>query len=209
MQQKLEKWRRWIEIIHKDAEDMLESQYIFSVYIEIVKNNQMIQSPSDFHWWIRKNYVSHIAMSIRRQAEWKDPDIISLGKLLHEIQKNPEVITRKWYQDTFNYDWSGSDFTNVAGTGNQFDPEIARKDLAKLTGLTEKIGKFGDRRIAHNSKQPVPEVKFEEVDNFIKEFEAVLKKYILLFTASGYTGIRPIPQYDIEEIFTHAWIAKT
>jgi hypothetical protein len=208
MQQKLEKWLRWIEEIHKDAEELLQSQYIFSTYLEIIKNNPDIESPSDFHWWTRDNYVSYIAMSIRRQAEWKDPDIISLGKLLHEMQQSPEVITRQWYKDTFQYDWSDSDFSNVAGTGAHFDPLIAQKDLETLTNLSQNIIRFTDRKIAHKSKQPAPTVKFEEVDVFIAGFEKILKNYILLFTASGYTGLRPIHQYDWEEIFTKPWIKK-
>ena len=209
MQQKLEKWLIWIETIHKDAEQLLQSQYIFATYLEIVKNNPDIESPSDFHWWTRDNYVSYITMSIRRQAEWKDPDIVSLGKLLHEIQESPEIVTRKWYISTFQYDWGDTDFTKVAGTGECFDPAIAQKDLDTLTTLSQNITKFADRKIAHNSKQPVPTVKFEEVDTFIAEFEKILKKYILLFTASGYTGLRPIHQYDWEEIFTKPWIKKS
>jgi hypothetical protein len=208
MQQKLEKWQRWIGEIHKDAEEILENQHNFSVYTEIVNNNTEIQSPSDFHWWIRNNYVSSIAMSIRRQAEWKDPDILSLGKLLHELQIEPEVLTRKWYQDTFSYDWSGSDFTHNAGTGVHFDPEVARKDLEALGNLSQNITQYADRKIAHRSRQPIPIVTFNEANSFIEEFERILKKYIILFTAKGFTGIRPIPQYDPEEIFTKPWIKK-
>lgn len=208
MQQKLEKWLKWIAEVHKDAEELLQSQYIFAAYVELVKNNPDIESPADFHWWTRNNYISYIAMSIRRQAEWKDPDIISLAKLLHEMQESPEVVTRQWYKDTFQYDWSDTDFNNVAGKGAHFDPLIAQKDLETLTILSLNITKFADRKIAHKSKQPVPTVKFDEIDGFIAEFEKILKKYILLFTASGYTGLRPIHQYDWEKIFTKPWIKK-
>jgi hypothetical protein len=148
-------------------------------------------------------------MSIRRQAEWKDPDIICLGKLLHEMQENPEIVTRKWYINKFQYDWGNTDFTKVAGTGEHFDPAIAQKDLYTLTTLSQNITQFVDRKIAHNSRQPVPTVKFEEVDTFVAEFEKILENYILLFTASSYDGLRPIFQYDWEEIFTKPWIKKS
>lgn len=210
MQQKFEKWLKWIEIIHKDAEELLQSQYIFSQYLDIVKNNPNIQSPDDFHWWVRNNYVSFVAMSIRRQVEYKDPDIISLGKLLIELQHNPEIVTRKWYKTLYKGStaeaWADSDFTSVAGSGEYFDSKIAEKDLSQLISMAEGITKFADRKIAHSSKQPVPLVKFNEVDTFIREFEEILKKYILLFTSSGYLSIRPIHQYDWEEIFTKPWI---
>src|SRR5260370_38591736 len=161
MQQKLEKWLKWLGEIHKDAEDLLESQHMFLTYIEIVKKNPDIESPADYHWWIRNNYISFIAMSIRRQAEWKDPDIISLGKLLKELEENPEVVTREWYKKTFSYDWDDVDFTKAAGEGDYFNPEIAKKDLTTLTTLSQNITQFADRKIAHKSKQPVPIVKFE------------------------------------------------
>jgi len=206
MQQKLEKWLKWIHEIHKDAEELLEAQYIFATYIEIVKNNSTIEAPADFHWWVRNNYISFIAMSIRRQAECNDPNIISLGKLLYEMQIEPKLITRKWYKETFNYDWSNADFTRVAGSGEYFNPEIARNDLETLRMLSQNITQYADRKIAHRSKQQIPTVRFDEVDAFIREFEKILKRYISLFTASGYTQLRPIPQYDWTEIFTKAWI---
>jgi len=212
MKQKLEKWLKWIEIIHKDAEDLLQSQYIFSQYIEIVKNNPTIQRPEDFHWWVRNNYVSYVAISIRRQVEYKDQDIISLGKLLNELKQNPEIISREWFKSLYKgsiaADWADSDFNRVAGSGDHFDAKIAEKDLSSLILLAEGITKFADRKIAHSSKQPVPIVKFAEVDSFIKEFEEILKKYILLFTAAGFETLRPIYQYDWEIIFTHKWIVE-
>lgn len=208
MKQKLEKWLRWLDIIQKDTEDLLDKRHIFSGYIEIVKNNTNIQDPSDFHWWVRDNYVASIAMCIRRQVD-TDPDVITLGKLLKEIQNEPQVITKAWHRSLYKNlgpDMADKDFEDIAGNGIFFDPAVAERDLKKLVDLAENITKFADRTIAHNSKQPIPVVKFRDLDAFIEEFEKMLIKYILLFTGSGYIGILPTRQYDWEKIFYHKWI---
>lgn len=208
MKQKLEKWLRWIEIVHKDTEDLLDNQYIFSKYIEIIKGNPKIQEPSDFHWWVRNNYVSSVAMSVRRQID-TDPDVITLGKLLKEMVESPQTLTKAWHRTLYKNlgpSWADKAFEDIAGNGEFFDPEVAKNDFEKLVNLSEGITKFADRRIAHKSKQPIPDVKFKEMNDFIEEFENMLKKYILLFTGSGYVQLRPEYQYDWEEIFYHKWI---
>lgn len=208
MKQKLDKWLRWLDIIQKDAEDLLDKRHIFSRYIEIIKGNQNIQEPSDFHWWVRDNYVASIAMGIRRQVDI-DKDVITLGKLLTEIQETPQVITKQWHRTLYKNlgsGWADKAFEDIAGSGNFFDPAVAERDLKKLADLAEKISKFADRTIAHKSRQPIPIVKFRDLDVFIEEFEKMLIKYILLFTGSGYVGILPTRQYDWEKIFYHKWI---
>ena len=208
MNQKLEKWLRWLEIIHRDAEELLDNQYLFSAYIGIIKNNPKIQEPSDFHWWVRDNYVNSVAMSIRRQVD-TDSDVITFGKLLKEIQETPQTITKEWHRSLYKNlgpQWADKEFEDIAGNGKFFDPKVAGNDFRTLVDLAKGVTKFADRRIAHKSKQPIPVVKFLDLDTFIDNFEKMLIKYILIFTGSGYTGILPIRQYDWEKIFYHAWI---
>ena len=208
MKQKLEKWLKWLDIIQKDAEDLLDKKHIFSRYIEIVKNNPNIQEPSDFHWWVRDNYVASIAMCIRKQID-TDPDVVTLGKLLTEIQKAPQIITKEWHRSLYKNlgsRYADQAFWEIAGKGDFFDPAVAESDFKKLSKLAEGVTKFADRRIAHKSKQPIPVVKFKEIDVFLEEFEKILIKYILLFTGSGYVGILPTRQYDWERIFYNTWI---
>jgi len=49
---------------------------------------------------------------------------------------------------------------------------------------------------------------FNEVDSFIETLEAITKKYILLFTASGYVELLPTWQYDWDIIFKTKWIKE-
>lgn len=210
MKQKLEKWLRWIEIIQEDAEEILQSQHIFRSYVEIVTRNPKIQKPSDFHWWVRNNYVSYISMSVRKQID-SDPDVITIGKLLQELQNSPGALTRKWHRGlytTLGSNIADESFDKIAGKGDCFDASIAKNDYSELEKISGNIIKYVDRRVAHKSKQPVPEVKFDEIDDFVTKFEKILRKYILLFTASGYAGLRPEFQYDWQKIFNYPWNQK-
>lgn len=205
------KWIEWIEVIHDNIEDLLISQHIYKTYLEIVKNNPEIQSPIDFHDWVRKNYASSIAIHIRRELDDTHSDVISLKRLLVQIQKNPQVITKEWFRSLYKgsnaEDFADVDFEKVAGKGEFFDPEIAKQDIEKLEQLGNHIEDYAILRIAHNSKKTITkDPTYDDLDAFIKEYESIVKNYILLFTASGYTSLTPTWQYDWESIFTKAWI---
>lgn len=202
----LEKWTRWIDSMHKDVEKILINRMFYKKYLEIVKNNSEIQTPSDFHIWIRENYVASIVSAIRRQLDTRS-DIVSMAKLLSEIKNNNQILTREWYKNLHNYDWADADFTNAAGNGDFFDKKIVKRDLAELAKLGEDIKEYANTYISHKSKIEMIKVPtFNDVDKFIDKLEEIMKRYILLFTASGYSELLPTWQYNWEEIFTKKWI---
>ena len=204
------KWIEWIGIIHGNIEELLTSQHIYKTYLEIVKNNPEVQSPSDFHDWVRKNYASAVAIHIRRELDMGS-DVVSLKKLLSEMRDNPQVITREWYKGLYKGSnaegFASGTFNTVAGTGDTFDSKIAIQDIEKLEQLGKHIKDYATSRIAHNIQKPLEkDPTYDDLDIFIKEYESIMTKYILLFTASGYTSLTPTWQYDWEEIFTKPWI---
>lgn len=211
---KFKKWLEWIEQIKDDTEALLINKAIHERYLEIVKANPEIQSPSDFHEWTVRNYGSFMVMAIRRQLD-TDSDVVSLRRLLEELKDNPALLTKKWFRSLYS-DLDGKlpvpgeafadgDFKQHAGQLEHFDPKIAEEDLAKLEELGKNITKFANKKIAHNTKVQVA-VTLNEINTFIEEFEHIVKKYILLFTAAGYDSLTPVWQYDWEEVFTKVWI---
>lgn len=208
----LKEWVEWIGVILGNIKNLLTSQEIYNTYLEIVKNNPEIQSPIDFHDWVRKNYASSVAIHIRRELDI-GPDVISLKRLLTEIQKNPQVITKAWFRSLYKRSnaeyFADGDFKTVAGKGDFFDSKIATQDIEKLEALGKHIKDYATYRIAHNIEKPIAkDPTYEDLDTFIEEYESIVKKYILLFTASGYTSLTPTWQYDWEEIFTKPWIKQ-
>lgn len=206
----LDKWIEWIEIIHNNIETLLTSQHIYKTYLEIVKKNPEIQTPVDFHDWVRRNYASSVAIHIRRELDMGS-DVISLKKLLTEIQNDPHLITKDWFTSLYKGSnaegFAGGDFEKVAGNGGTFNPEIATQDIKKLEDLGKHIKDYATYRIAHNIAKPITkDPTYDDLDAFIKEYENIVKNYILLFAASGYSSLTPTWQYDWENIFTKPWI---
>lgn len=202
----IQSWAEQINKIKTDTERMLINRYFLKEYFNIVRGNNQIQKPRDFHDWVTGNYYCSIVMNIRRQLDIRN-DSISLLKLLKEIETTPEALSRYWYKTTHNYDWADADFTNNAGSGLFIDKKILTKDIKELKNLGHRIEKFGDEYFAHSSKQPTTsKLTLKEVDNFIDQFESVLKRYYLLFTGSGYTTFLPVWQYDWQKIFEYSWI---
>ena len=212
MNPKLKKWLDWIEKIQENAHDLLMDQHLFQEYSEIIRKNPAIQRPSDFHDWVRKNYASSVALHIRRQLDM-DSDSISIKRLLTEIQNDPQILTKEWHRSlykTLGPSYADKDFEDIAGQGEFFDPNIAKEDIEKLDTLGEHIEKYATRRLAHNSNRPIQtDPTYNDLTNFINEFEQIMKKYILLLTASGYESLLPVWQYDWAEIFTKPWIKNT
>jgi hypothetical protein len=203
------KWGGWIDSIHKDVEKLLSDREIYRRYLEIVKNNREIQSPADFHIWVRENYVASVVTAIRRQLDTRK-DVVSLMRLLIEIRNHNQILSRDWYKNTHQYDWADVDFTNVAGNGTFFDNKIADEDIKQLELLGKSIQEYSHKYVAHKSKDQMKKIPtFDDVDKFIEKLEEITKKYILLFTASGYTGLLPTWQYDWDIIFKEKWIKES
>lgn len=202
----LNKWSFWVDSIHKDVEKLLTDREIYKRYLEIVKSNKEIQSPSDFHIWVRENYVASVVTAIRRQLDTRK-DVISLMRLLIEIKSHNQILTRDWYKNAHNYDWADGDFTDVAGGGSFFNRSIVEKDLKELKTLGKDIEKYANTYITHKSKDQMTKLPtFKDVNNFIAMLEKITIKYILLFTASGYAGLLPDWQYNWDTIFRKKWI---
>lgn len=212
--EKLLKWIKWIEVIRKDTESILLNKDIHSRYLEIVKANKEIQLPSDFHEWTIRNYGSYVVMAIRRQLD-NDSDVISLKRLLTELKESSQSLTKAWFRTLYKNSpnngpipmeaFADGDFESHAGNLEYFDSTIAESDLTKLETLGKAITRYANKQIAHRTKVEAS-LTFSEINKFLEKFESIVKKYILLFTASGYASLTPVFQYDWEVIFTKVWL---
>lgn len=213
---RFKKWLRWINQIQDDTETILMNKAVHERYLEIVKANPEIQTPSDFHEWTIRNYGSFMVMAIRRELD-ADFDVVSLRRLLEELKDSPTLLTKAWFRTLYSSlddkspipesAFADGDFERHAGKLEHFDPKIAEKDLARLGTLSKNITRFANKKIAHNTKAQAT-VTFKEINAFVDEFENIVKKYILLFTAAGYSSLIPVWQYGWDTVFTKPWIKK-
>lgn len=209
--QRLAKWQRWRKQIESELIHLLGSRQIYKTYGEMVMNNEAVQKGGPlFHNWIVDNYVTFVAMSIRRQAD-TDDDVVSLARLIADIRDNPESLTREGH--VFRYKnmplglgpgIGDQTFTENAGAGEHIDPLFADKDLEKLKQASRKVNLLANRTIAHKSRKAVPKLTFNDVDEAIEAIKEIAQKYILLLTA-GHNVLEPVMD-DWQEIFTKKWL---
>ncbi|MEX0622254.1 MAG: hypothetical protein WD187_04695 [Candidatus Woykebacteria bacterium] len=202
------KWLTWVGEIQEKTAYILEIREIQSRYLEIVDKNKQIQNPPDFHRWVLQNYGASVVMSIRRQLDMS-PDVVSLRRLLAEMSVHPKVVSRNWFRSFYTNPHTNpdGDFSVIAGSGEYFDPEIAKKDIKDLDTLGRNIKKYANKELAHNTNTNVS-VTYKEINNFIESLDKMVSRYYLLFTGSSMESSLPIWQYDWQEIFTKPWIAR-
>jgi hypothetical protein len=100
MDQKLEKWLRWLKVVYGDITQLLIKRDIFLKVQEIIKSNKNIQKPSSFYRYLGDTYVAYITMGIRRQIEIdkKRRQSVSFAHLLSEIIEMPSLLSREYYR---------------------------------------------------------------------------------------------------------------
>jgi hypothetical protein len=111
-------------------------QQIWAGYTEMLQGNPLIQSPVLFHRWLAGCYTDAQQVAIRQQSEGGDPRVISLGKLLKDIEANPSAPTRRGYLLGFpaedRTEASGW-FDSFAGSsGAHLDPRVPARDFKEL-----------------------------------------------------------------------------
>src|SRR5215510_2486158 len=100
MDQKLNKWLRWLKVVENDIQQMLIHRNIFWEVQKIIRKNRNIQQPSSFYQYLGVTYVSYITMGIRRQVKI-DKQSISFARLLSEIIETPSILSRVYFRSLY------------------------------------------------------------------------------------------------------------
>lgn len=212
MDPKIAQWKREIEQITSDVTDTIETQHIFKRLGEIVVSNQKIQTDNLFWDHLTASFGASLVLGVARQVDDRT-EVISLLKLLEDIEVNPTIITRQWFAD--QYAASGlpggvgdQHFTKHFGANPEVDIALIQKDIQALKSATAKVAKFRHTRIAHKNANArlVIDLKFAEVAAALAEIERLVIRYQLLLNQSGYTELMPTITYDWEAIFRQPWI---
>ncbi|MFH0829425.1 MAG: hypothetical protein V1907_04625 [Candidatus Kerfeldbacteria bacterium] len=212
-EQTIKKWKSWLEILRKEVHILLSHRLVFNETQQIIKDNLDIQKPSAFYNLLGQGYAALIVLGIRRQVKI-DSKSISLAKLLAEISKQPNLVTRqdyiKLYEGSKTSIFADKTFDKFAGTGkNEIDSVLVAKDLEQLRKAVRSCEHYADRSLAHIDKRGSKKIPtFLEVNNALEILEKLIIRYELLLTAAGWTGLTPTFQYNWKSIFKYKWIDK-
>ncbi|MDE0505474.1 MAG: hypothetical protein OXI86_15460, partial [Candidatus Poribacteria bacterium] len=94
---KLQKWLRWMEVVHSEISVLLRDTSKFWEVQDIISANPRIQKPSTFYCYLGRTYLSHALAGLRRQIK-PNKESISLIGLLDDIAENPEQLSRSYYR---------------------------------------------------------------------------------------------------------------
>lgn len=206
------KWNDWVQVIENDVINLLASQHIFWEVQKIIKANPKIHLASSFYEWMGPVYAVFQSIGLRRQVD-PTKDTISFRRLLEEIARRPDAITRERYialyeDPVIRRHVEDMAFDKFAGVGKpHINPEMVRKDCKQLIKKIEGMKDYVDRRVAHFAERgPTRLPTYGDVDDCLEFVEDLLKKYLAVIRADVRRQILPTWQYDWKQIFRHPWI---
>ena len=232
--QKLEKWLSWMETIHDEILTLVQDANMFWEVQDIIRGNPSLQKPNAFYSYLSRTYLSHALAGLHRQIK-SDKERISFVGLLDEIAKNPEVLSRDYF-DSPSLSSDGPDLEHVEKTaleevglvdsserntiikgddfapyadpsGEHICPQMVKDHLTRLKSAIETQGEFIDKRIAHSDKRkPKIVPTFGELDDCIKLLDQTYVTYHFLFYAESIDTLMPTYQYKWKRIFCEPWL---
>ena len=212
---KLEKWRRWMEVIHNEVGGLHRDTSMFWEVQDIVRANPRLQKPSAFYSYLGRTYLSHALAGLRRQIK-PNKDSISLVGLLEELAETPEELSFKYYCSILSGTTTDQmeavikgDFKKYAdASGKYVCPQMIKADRDGLKSAVEACERFADKRIAHWDKDEPEDVpKFGELDECIKLLDKTYVKFHVLFYAEWMDTLMPTYQYNWKTVFLEPWLA--
>jgi hypothetical protein len=94
----LEQWNKWIDRVCKDVTSLVVGRHIFKEVHDIIEGNPKIAQPSSFYEFLAVAYRDWGSMGVRRHL---DSNNVSLKRLLNEMAKKPETLSRQRYLDIY------------------------------------------------------------------------------------------------------------
>src|SRR5438552_10243564 len=182
MDQRIEKWLRWLKVVYDDIQKMSINKNIFWEVQKIIRSNKNIQKHSSFYRYLGDTYVSYITIGIRRQIKI-DRQSISFARLLSEIIETPSVLSRDYFKSLYKGSVAESladrDFDRFAGNNpDHVCPIMVENDLNALKTTAAKVEEFADKKIAHHdNKQPKTLPRFDDVDECLDFMDKLYVKY--------------------------------
>lgn len=216
MDLKLSKWIKWLKVIEIEIYNLVLYKDVFWSVQHLIKENEKIQKPSVFYRYLGDTYVSHVLIGMRRQIKI-DRDSISFHRLLDELNRNPEILSRKYFKELYKgsvleeLGHADKDFDEFCGdTPEHISKDMVRQDIKDLIGYATKCEDFTDKVIAHTDKRdPKHPLTFDDVNKCIDYMDKLICKYNSIFHATYTDSLMPTYQYDWKEIFDEPWRKST
>lgn len=195
-----ERWTRWLRRAYDDVVVLHDHQSSWDELVDAVEGNAGIPSPNHVMDFIRELYGIVIAVGIRRQAD-KGDDVANLRRLIDDIARHPEAVTRDWFvtkYPSFLIDVGHQTFDDFAGPGKpHVSPEVIRKDLATLGSVAAKVTRYVNKHLAHAADDSTGTIPtYQDLRTGLTTLDQLLKRYYLLVDGGGLMSSTPTKQFN-------------
>jgi len=183
MNNKVEKWKGWLDVIGKQIQNMLVKQDTHNTILNIIAKNRLLHQHNLFYDHLFHTYIAYISVALRRQLK-KHNNSISLYGLLDDMSKNTDLIPAH----------------NLLSVN-------PNDDIKSIKEMSLSIENYVDKRIAHTDKGELKQLPSpKEIDDCIMLMKNIHKKYNSVVND---IDIELMPAlYDWTEIFKEPWIQK-
>jgi hypothetical protein len=206
-----EKWRRDLDRIREEIEQLAWSKAIHERVRGIVNGNPAINVGNQFYGWLSRSYVDSQLIGIRRQLDL-DKRSVSLVNLIASMAEAPAQLTREAHLSLYREGMAragNSTFDGLAGNEASVYPVALLHDAQqKLDQVRTVHGKYVNKRLAHSDRKILQGrlPTYRDLDNAVDELERLVIHYHLLFAAEDFRSLVPVVQYDWEAIFRQPWL---
>jgi hypothetical protein len=210
------KLQRDVEEVQKHITEVFRYRKLFADTSAMLQEHPTLRTSDDAgYWyeWLRTIYAHYITMSVRRELD-RHADAPNLYRLLRDISKRPEVLSRARYRQHFTDSSLSTElanglaetsFTEVAGPGEYIDRKIVKRDLKNLNKQAQLVIKYADKIVAHRTPQSVP-TTLRHVNTSLEAIENILKKYYLILTGRSLIAAEPSILTPWQRAFRQPWI---
>ena len=204
------KWLGWLQIIHDDLTHVALTRDVWSTINGIVGAHPAMPR-SHLFAVLARSYASSQAVAVRKQGD-SDRGVVTMGRLLTEIAKHPELVTRERFVTLFPPEMRNrgdAQFNRWATPdADHIDGARVNQALHKLKTAIAPVKAYVDKRVAHldanHLSTSIP--TFDQLDTAIDLLFDVFHNYNLLLTAIDIHSLVPVPQYDWLAPFRIPWI---
>lgn len=214
---KIPQWRIDIHTIFGEVVGMNHDRYIYNEVSEIRSQNLALHVDRFLWTWLSRNYAAGLAVGIRRQADHSS-DVISLGKLLEDLERNADSLTREWFiaeylkrdparDRTHSEQAADREFDEFAPRGATFaSAALIRSDQDRLQGVAGRVRLFVNKRLAHSTRDFETSVKMKDLDDALDVMGELLKRYFHLLEQESLISAEVAITTDWKAVLRIPWI---
>ncbi len=211
------RWGKWLDAIKDDLQTAIADAEVFRTFARVThENSEWIAEHQGWYFsrFVARCYSNRMAVAVRRQT--MDNDSASLMRILSQIRACASEITFERYLRYFPVkkgrpSWQTLTFKSVcAPTVQTVDDKstvseaVVTADMALLHQASKQIDDYADHVLAQLDQRGFyGAVSFKDLTSAVEAFDHVAVKYLVLLTGEGYDSLKPMLQFNWEQVFDH------